>query len=424
MTSCIMNLLKTVVGSGTLSFPNAFANVGPQIGVVLLLIFAGFSAFGLHLLAAAAQLTKGPGDKSFRSLAVHAVPSFATVIDVAVAAKCFGVATSYLVVVGDTVPLVVDPDDGSLGGKRWPWILLATVLLTPLCLLEKFDYLKVTSAASMIIVFVLALMMLGFRLHSQPSSLEDWGLETNGDTTAGIDLETAKTITVFVYGYTCHQNIFAVVNELKKPTKTRTNAVILITIGSAFALYILVALTGYATFGSKAKGDVLDNYGDTPVLSTVRLIVAALVAASFPLQSHPARACVLNLLDSCFPQQQQQQRRHHTELQEQSDIVPQDQPPLDDDDDPPPTTFARSSRTRTLVTLVFLVASLAIALTVESLTTILAVVGATGSTTVSYIVPGGVYFALAPPGWKRTGALGLFLFGCVVMPTALILIFL
>lgn len=57
---------------------------------------------------------------SFRSVATAAAPRFATLIDVAVAAKCFGVATSYLIVVGDTVPMIMG--DGFLG-HREPWIV-------------------------------------------------------------------------------------------------------------------------------------------------------------------------------------------------------------------------------------------------------------------------------------------------------------
>ena len=76
-----------------------------------------------------------------------------------------------------------------------------------------------------------------------------------------------------------------------------------------------------------------------------------------------------------------------------------------------------------VVTTLFLAGSLCIALTVKSLSTVLSVVGATGSTAVSYILPGGIYYRLAPPSPKRTLALGQFLLGCCIVPTALTLIF-
>ena len=66
----------------------------------------------------------------------------------------------------------------------------------------------------------------------------------------------------------------------------------------------------------------------------------------------------------------------------------------------------------------------AIALVVDDLGTILSVVGATGSTAVSYILPGGIYYRLAPPSTKRTFALCHFLLGCCIVPVALVLIFL
>lgn len=65
--------------------------------------------------------------------------------------------------------------------------------------------------------------------------------------------------------------------------------------------------------------------------------------------------------------------------------------------------------------------SLTVALVVGDLGIVLSVVGATGSTTVSYIIPGVAYFRLFPhPHKKRRAAVALFLVGCGIMPVALV----
>ena len=78
-----------------------------------------------------------------------------------------------------------------------------------------------------------------------------------------------------------------------------------------------------------------------------------------------------------------------------------------------------------LVTTLFLLASYGIAMIVHDLGVVLAFVGATGSTMVCYILPGATYFYLHPePHPKRILAgiqLGL---GCVIVPVALVFIFL
>ena len=50
--------------------------------------------------------------------------------------------------------------------------------------------------------------------------------------------------------------------------------------------------------------------------------------------------------------------------------------------------------------------------------------GATGSTTISYILPGGIYWRVGPAGPERYLAARQFLLGCVIMPAALTFVFL
>ena len=93
ISSCVYNLTNTIIGSGVLALPAAFATCGSALGSGLLLVFALFSAHGLHLLSISAQLVDG--DKaSFRAVASAAAPRFATFVDLAVIIKCFGVACS------------------------------------------------------------------------------------------------------------------------------------------------------------------------------------------------------------------------------------------------------------------------------------------------------------------------------------------
>ena len=62
-------------------------------------MFGAASAFGLHLLACCALKLGKPC--SFRRVTEEALPpAIGWIVDATVAVKCFGVATSYLIVVG------------------------------------------------------------------------------------------------------------------------------------------------------------------------------------------------------------------------------------------------------------------------------------------------------------------------------------
>ena len=109
-------------------------------------------------------------------------------------------------------------------------------------------------------------------------------------------MATTKKMTTFIFGFTCHQNIFAVTNELKEPTQARVDRVICSAVGTALAVYLLFAGSAYLTFGGLVESDILNNYPGNRVVTAARFCFSVLVALSFPLQVHPSRKCILSLI--------------------------------------------------------------------------------------------------------------------------------
>jgi hypothetical protein len=92
--SCFVNLANTILGSGMLGLPYAFAHTGWIFGSCMILVCGMSSSFALHTLALCAL--EVPGPSSFYAVANNVLPMFTALIDFAVAIKCFGVATSYV----------------------------------------------------------------------------------------------------------------------------------------------------------------------------------------------------------------------------------------------------------------------------------------------------------------------------------------
>lgn len=98
--------LDAVVGAGVLAMPRAMSQMGIVLGS-LVIIWAGITAgFGLYLQTRCAEYIER-GSASFFALSQITYPNAAIVFDAAIAIKCFGVAVSYLIIIGDLMPGVV-----------------------------------------------------------------------------------------------------------------------------------------------------------------------------------------------------------------------------------------------------------------------------------------------------------------------------
>jgi amino acid permease len=95
--SSVINLVNTIVGAGVLAMPHAMSNMGMVLGVIVICWSGLASGFGLYLQTRCARYLDR-GSASFFALSQ---------IDTAIAIKCFGVGISYLIIIGDLMPGVV-----------------------------------------------------------------------------------------------------------------------------------------------------------------------------------------------------------------------------------------------------------------------------------------------------------------------------
>lgn len=92
--------------------PLAFSHMGIVLGIIVV-VWAGLTAgFGLYLQARCAQYLDR-GSASFFALSQLTYPNAAVIFDAAIAIKCFGVGVSYLIIIGDLMPGVIE---GFVGG--------------------------------------------------------------------------------------------------------------------------------------------------------------------------------------------------------------------------------------------------------------------------------------------------------------------
>lgn len=106
-------LTSLVVGAGALAMPRAISQMGIVLGVCVILWSGTTAGFGLYLQSRCAQYLER-GSASFFALSQITYPNAAVIFDAAIAVKCFGVGVSYLIIIGDLMPGVVE---GFVGGS-------------------------------------------------------------------------------------------------------------------------------------------------------------------------------------------------------------------------------------------------------------------------------------------------------------------
>ncbi|KAI0924501.1 hypothetical protein AcW2_005375 [Taiwanofungus camphoratus] len=425
MSSSVGNLANTIIGSGMLTFPLAMASAGIIPGMITCLFSGGVAAFGLYLLSLCA--VKAPHRcASFFAVAELTFPRAAVFFDAAIAIKCFGVSISYLIIIKSLMPNVIAAfyhDLASTNPPAWAqsgriWITIIMALLVPLSFLRKLDSLRHTSyialfSVAYLVVVVTVCYFFPIEGTQEPGEIHLVHFTPN----------FVSTFPVQVFAYTCAQNvshcpiplapqtqsfanhvqIFPIFNEISSNTQTRMNIVIGTSIGSAAFIYEIITIFGYLTFGSKVGANIIAMYPSTSLFIAVgQLAIAILVMFSYPLQVHPCRNC----LDKVF----------HMGHVEKRVVVDGE---VEEEVDEHGGSSDMSSVKHTLLTIMIVASGFTIAYFVDDLQMVLSFVGSTGSTTISFILPGLFYWKLsrADPGASkmlRRASLGLAIYGTCI----------
>lgn len=416
-----INLLNTIVGAGILAMPFGLKSNGVLFGSLLIIWSSLTSSFGLYLQNKVAKYTQQQGAVSYFSLAQLTYPHLSIIFDSAIAIKCFGVGVSYLVVIGDLMPkimetLAVDADSILMARNLWITLFMVAIVI-PLSYLKKLDSLKYTSIVALFSVVYLICLVVG-HYFAQDIPVEHLKVDWLGP--ASIK-STLSSFPIFVFAYTCHQNMFAIINELKPNEKDgsqtrQSNVIIRNAIATACVSYLIVGITGYLTFGRSANGNIITMYPKESVLSLIgRLCIVIMVSLSYPLQCHPCRGSInhviffiCNGMKSGWKNRQQGHNPEYASLSsdvesnsesivEESFISTTPMEGAHDSEGHYPITVKLTTKMFYSITTAILLLSYLVAITVTSLEHVLAFVGSTGSTSISFILPGLFGYLLIKP---------------------------
>ncbi|CAE7691914.1 AVT6 [Symbiodinium pilosum] len=384
-------LANTLLGVGILGLPWAIAAVGLALGIFMLLGAGACAALALHLLSSLAMdLVDGRKDAidiTFYSVCIAVAPCARHWVDVTIAIKCFGVATSYLQVIGQLGPSVVGDMMQLLGWdvrSKSEDLRLALIGCVVVFIIGPVVFHKTitkTALKNMVAIFswlYVSALMAGYAALFRCSH-PTWQVSPPADLTF---VQFASVLPVFIFSFTCHQNLFPIASELKDRSLERLDRVLICAISTGLVIFAAAGFSGYLTFGQEVHANFLEDLPPNGLILLGKCLVLLAVIFTYPLQLHPCRRSLMILVQSI----------QGRVLSRSADRI-----------------------CRRIFTVLILVGTVILAVVVHDLGTTLAFVGTIGSNTVVLIMPGFLYM----PWFMWVSALLLFLLGCLILPTCL-----
>lgn len=452
--SGIVTLLHTACGAGILAMPYAFKAYGLLPGFLVLVLCGVFSTTGLLLQGQVSKYVPRR-QASFFSLAQITYPQLSIIFDLAIAVKCLGVGVSYMVVIGDLLPQIFSnfTSHEILLERNFHITVVMIFIVAPLCFMKRLDSLRYASMIAISAVgYLCVLVVAHFLFPSQ--EIKDLKGTVSLFRPKGLHTSMLSSFPIFVFAYTCHHNTFSIVNELKDNSVENVRKVVIGAMGLAVCLYIAIGGSGYGTFGDNIGGNIIMLYPHSTSTTVGRIAIVLLVMLAFPLQCHPARASINHIIHHLFEErrggaQNGEERESNAASKNRTDesacngnsessrlvqstetSIPVDEL-IEECSARQPKVVPLEGRKFVVITSCILIFSYALAVSVTSLARVLAVVGATGSTSISFILPGIFGYQLIGSEYENTSempwktrwtkyiALALTCWGLVVMVTCL-----
>jgi amino acid permease len=305
-------LAKCMIGSGLLLLAYTVCDSGWVLGILSCVIAAAATYLSLHLLAVVAINFKRLDSASNQPLSFLRIcstlsPRMRPVVDVAIALKCLGAGSAYLIFVADLgfdlYKEVVYSSSASSGSTAPPTLmdsyLFASVVMLGvvgcfayLCFQKAISNTKIFNLVGLLAMMYVVLLAIAY-VDWQPELTQMWPSNTN---------KVIDKLPTFIFAFTCHQNLFGVIDDLANPTVKRVSLISGLATLTGFVLFMICIIFPYGSFGKDVKENFLKNYlnsddkqMDYPAF--VGCVAACIaVAISFPLQMLPMRRSMTALL--------------------------------------------------------------------------------------------------------------------------------
>lgn len=380
MKMAFMNMANSIIGAGIIGQPYAVRQSGLIGGILLLVSLTVVIDWTIRLMVVNAKLS---GTDTFQATVSKCFGKVGLItISVAQGAFAFGGSMAFCVIIGDTIPHVINAIFPSLQTtpvisflvKRNSIIVIFTCFISyPLALNRDISKLAKASALALVsmLIIVLTVVICGPGLSSDRKGSFSLPLLTFN---SGI----FQGISVISFAFVCHHNSLLIYDSLKKPTMDRFKVVTHWSTGVSMCACLIMGVGGFLVFKDKTRGNVLNNFPPNDVMANVaRFCFGFNMLTTLPLEIFVCREVLLNYF---YPDAEYNKMRHF------------------------------------ITTTVLVFAAMSVSLFTCNLGAILELVGASSACVMAYILPPMCFLKLSGKGMReKLPSYSCIAFGVLVM---------
>ncbi|ORX94620.1 hypothetical protein K493DRAFT_337709 [Basidiobolus meristosporus CBS 931.73] len=277
------NLLNCIIGSGIFGLPFALKEAGFFVGILFLAFVAYLTHLSLNLLVRSGRKA---GIYEYGLLAEHSLGkagfhflNFINWVD------CFGSAITYLMIIGDTLPVLAQvyfPHVGLFQSRAWTIVIVSLLFVLPICFwrtpssLAKLSIISVICLPIMVVIVALRAPLYSKEHHPR----YDWFGEN-----------VFPAIGIMGFSYVTTPVAFMNYLSLARPNSTRWSRVTGYAVSGSLFCYLLFAIVGYVSFGDQVQDNIFKSFPPTdPYINFARLCMVITMVLTFPMMFYPARS--------------------------------------------------------------------------------------------------------------------------------------
>lgn len=403
MRSAFMNMANSIIGAGIIGQPYAFRQAGLTMGIVLLMGLTITVDWTIRLIIINSKLS---GAGSFQATVQHCFGRPGLIaISLAQWAFAFGGMVAFCIIVGDTIPHVIQALFPKLVDTPFLWMLTDRRAIIVLCILGISwplslyrDIAKLAKASTLALISMLIII---FTVVTN-GPIVDPALRGS---TSGLLVANSgffQAVGVISFAFVCHHNSLLIYGSLNTPTLDRFSTVTHYSTFISLIACLTMAVSGFLVFGDKTLGNVLNNFPAQPQTPTqgpgqgqgsssssysysysnltiqlARLCFGLNMLTTLPLECFVCREVITTYF---FPHDVFNPTRHF------------------------------------IFTTALVAAATTLSLLTCDLGAVFELIGATSACMLAYILPPLCYLKLSKGGWRVTvPAVACIVFGCVVM---------